>query len=409
MRCARLVESGFFPLDNELQLQPGQLTPWLAECLVRLGAWMPFQHSAEELKYFLHVTVSESKARRDTERAGAACVAVQEAEAARLQKELPPVPAGADRQLLSVDGAFVGLVGGDWAEVKTLSLGVINPPDAAGEVHTTDLSYFSRLSEANLFTQQAAVETHRRGVARSRQVCAVTDGAEWIQGFVDWHRGDAVRILDFYHAAEHVAAAGRAVLGEATPEFQSWFAQQRHTLKTGNPDHVLAALEQLAPARGTNEPLDMPDDVMGNSVLRDTLRYLRARRDKINYAQFQREGYPIGSGAGEACHKYVIEARLKGTGMRWEREHVNPMAALRNLVCNNRWDEGWSIIASQLRRPTPRSHSTASVPATPPDPPTPQAKLLPADFKLRPGIPWRNRPVGKARYLPSSERPIAKK
>jgi hypothetical protein len=390
-------------------LLPGQLTPWLGECLVRLGAWMPFQHSAEELKYFLHVTVSESKARRDTERAGTACVAVQEAEAARLQKELPDVPAGVDRQLLSVDGAFVGLVGGDWAEVKTLSLGVINPPDAAGEVHTTDLSYFSRVSEASLFTQQAGVETHRRGVARSRHVCAVTDGAEWIQGFVDWHRPDAVRILDFYHAAEHVAAAGRAMLGNATPEFQSWFDQQRHTLKAGDPDQVLAALERLAPARGTNQSPDTSDDVSGNSVLRDTVRYLRARRDKINYAQFQQAGYPIGSGAGEACHKYVIESRLKGTGMRWAREHVNPMAALRNLVCNNRWEEGWSIIASEFRRPASRPTAAASAPATPPDPPIPEAKLLPADFKLRPGISWRNRPVGNALYLPSSERPSAKK
>ena len=32
---------GFFPLDEELALLPGSLTPHLQECLVRLGAWMP--------------------------------------------------------------------------------------------------------------------------------------------------------------------------------------------------------------------------------------------------------------------------------------------------------------------------------------------------------------------------------
>lgn len=37
---------------------------------------------------------------------------------------------------------------------------------------------------------------------------AVTDGAEWIQKFIDHHRFDAVRILDFPHAAECSALAG---------------------------------------------------------------------------------------------------------------------------------------------------------------------------------------------------------
>ena len=31
-----------FPLDEELELLPGSLTPGLEEMLVRLGSWMPF-------------------------------------------------------------------------------------------------------------------------------------------------------------------------------------------------------------------------------------------------------------------------------------------------------------------------------------------------------------------------------
>ena len=45
------------------------------------------------------------------------------------------------------------------------------------------------------------METERRGVCQAKEVCAVQDGAEWIQGFVDLYRPDAVRILDFAHAA----------------------------------------------------------------------------------------------------------------------------------------------------------------------------------------------------------------
>ena len=41
------------------------------------------------------------------------------------------------------------------------------------------------------------------------------DGAEWLQGLVDYHRADAVRILDLAHAAEYLNDIGQAVQEEA--------------------------------------------------------------------------------------------------------------------------------------------------------------------------------------------------
>ena len=34
------------------------------------------------------------------------------------------------------------------------------------------------------------------------------------------------------------------------------------------------------------------------------------------------------------------------------RPHVDPMLALRNVVCNDRWEEAWPQIAEELRRQT---------------------------------------------------------
>ncbi len=80
-----------------------------------------------------------------------------------------------------------------------------------GEVCTQQISTFSRLADAEHFTQASLVETHRRGLERAAAVCAVQDGAEWLQGLVDYHRADAVRILDFAHAAEYINEIGQAV------------------------------------------------------------------------------------------------------------------------------------------------------------------------------------------------------
>ena len=61
----------------------------------------------------------------------------------------------------------------------------------------------------------------------------------------------------------------------------------------------------------------------------------------MQYPRFRQQGWPIGSGMVESANKNVVEARLKGAGMHWERKNVNPMLALRNAVCNARWQEMW--------------------------------------------------------------------
>ena len=70
----------FFPLDEELQLLPGKLTPFLQEQLVRLGIWIPSFERASSLLQALtgarvsEARVSEARVRRRTEEAGAVYV-----------------------------------------------------------------------------------------------------------------------------------------------------------------------------------------------------------------------------------------------------------------------------------------------------------------------------------------------
>jgi hypothetical protein len=175
------VGRAFFPLDDELELLSGGLTPSLQQDLVRLGSWMPFARAAQELQHFRRTDVSRPTVERITEAAGAAYEALQSGEAERIERELPAAPAGPQQQLLSVDGAMVPLVGGEWAEVKTMVIGEVQPAVMVkGEpvIHTRHHSYFSRLADAGTFQRLGPVETHRRGVETAQAVGAVTDGSE---------------------------------------------------------------------------------------------------------------------------------------------------------------------------------------------------------------------------------------
>jgi hypothetical protein len=438
MRPAPPVGWVFFPLDEELHLFTGPFTPSLVESIVRLGTWMPFGPVTQGIAYFCKVSLSEATARRKTEEAGQAYVEVQTAQVEAIAREEGAGPVGPPLQQLSVDGAMVPLLHQEWGEVKTLALGVIGPPvQEKGEwhVHATQLSYFSRMTDHETFSRLATVETHRRGTPSAGTVCAVNDGAEWEQQFVDDHRPDAVRILDWGHSAEHVSAVGRAVWGQDPLAEQTWRTEQLRALKADDPPSLLAELQRLRETLTTTEH----DGVDGQAapVVEANLAYFSKRQEQIRYAAFAQAGYPLGSGAVESGNKLVVEARLKGAGMHWAPEHVDPMVALRTVACSDRWEEAWPPISTRLRERTkeraatrrmarqeakaderpvhdllpqrsepdsigppsppvvPRSAERAAPDCLSPEPtPPPARSRIPAA-----NHPWRHQPIGKARYL----------
>jgi len=141
------------------------------------------------------------------------------------------------------------------------------------------------------------------------------------------------------------------------------------------------------------------------------------------------QGWPIGSGAVESGNKIVVEARLKGAGMHWAHNNVNPMVALPNALCSDCWAEARAQILTpqhlqmlrvrQSRRErylaeratTPAAAETLPCgavveptlmnPMSQPDPfvadeSSPSTTREP--WRPGPDHPWRHSPIGKAKY-----------
>jgi hypothetical protein len=362
----------------------------MQEGMVRLATWMPFRQAGEQLEFFMGTAVGATTIRQTTEQAGEAHVQLQDNKVATIEAHCPPSPPGPEVQLMSVDGAFIQLVGGEWKEVKTLALGVVGKPveeDGEQVVHTHELSYFSRMSDSKEFERQALVEIHERGVEKAETVCAVTDGAEWIQRFVDVHRPDAVRILDFAHAKEKITEVGKTIEEQglllafleqkceekrakrnkscqtnkkqaAEPKklkqtqqqlaaqqskvrLEGWLDGQAEELKKGEAALVLQEIERLVTL------MQEAGHAKAAETMAKCLNYLKERHSMIAYATFREQGYPIGSGSVESANKLVVESRMKGAGMRWGEHHVDAMLALRNVVCSDRWRPAWKQIRQQ--------------------------------------------------------------
>src|SRR5207253_7452154 len=117
-----------------------------------------------------------------------------------------------------------------------------------------------------------------------------------------------------------------------------WLGQQLHELKHQGPAAVLKEVTRLL-----HNHLHVAD-------LDKKVSYLCKREPHMQYPRYQEVGWPLGSGSVESANNGVVQARLKGPGMRWERSHVNPMLALRTAVCSDQWEPAWQEAGHQRLR-----------------------------------------------------------
>jgi hypothetical protein len=219
------------------------------------------------------------------------------------------------------------------------------------------------------------------------------DGASWLQELISEQCPDAVRILDFPHAASYLHSAAHAAFGAESPEAEQWLDDWVPRFKTEEPEVILTALRAL------------PTPTQEAAVAKGTaLRYLGSRKEQIRYATFREQGLPIGSGMVESAGKLVVEARLKGSGMHWARANLTPLLALRSRLCSGQWDEVWPRIHQRwrdairrqqrtLRRQRQAAHATRQPSPPPPDSPhrEPVAKTI-IDGRPTADHPWYGHP-----------------
>jgi hypothetical protein len=339
------VEQRFSPLDRVLGLLPGAYTPQVQEAITRLGSRMTYREAQEELARLWKVKISATGIQQITLRHGRAAEAVIQAKVAKLEAGAALPAAQPEQLVMCTDGAMVQLTTGEWREVKTMALGEFGAQwDARQQqvvTQTTHLSYFSRVATAEEFTRASVVEWQRRGGDNAHTVVAVQDGANWIQGVIDYHCPQATRVIDFAHALGYVAVVGRAIYGPETEVFRRWYGRMSRQLGHQPPQRTVNELRLLQRQH--------PDHPEADEIA-TAIRYLEKRLPMIDYPHFRRQQIPLGSGIVESGHKVVMQKRMKQAGMRWAEANLNPMLALRVALSNQTWNQSWREIEAWVRQ-----------------------------------------------------------
>ena len=166
------------------------------------------------------------------------------------------------------------------------------------------------------------------GYGENTWVHGVGDGASWVAQQMAEVFPRQRFLLDRYHLLEHLYAGAAGLPADFQLSAQEWVQQQVDQIDCAEVAQVVAQCRALA-----GEDPAHPLGALG--------RYLENQQAHLDYASATAEGLPIGSGAVEGGHRYVVQARLKLPGTWWKEETVNPMLALRTLRTNGRWEAFW--------------------------------------------------------------------
>jgi hypothetical protein len=211
----------------------------------------------------------------------------------------------------------------------------------AEDPERVDVRYAARMPEAKMETLvHGLVDQTARALQRGSYLHRVVlaDGKREIWRTVDEHSvfDGFTRILDFYHAAQHLSKAAEHLFGKASAKADHWYRSWRHKLRH-DPGAVTGLLRSLSYhrrhlRRGTERHRQASVE----------LGYFRNNRDKMDYASYHAAGLIIGSGPVEAAAKTLVGHRLKRSGMRWTRQGGQQILNLRVHVQSGRWDPFWN-------------------------------------------------------------------
>jgi hypothetical protein len=169
-------------------------------------------------------------------------------------------------------------------------------------------------------------------ISSARRKYSVSDGASWIlrQYNTQLPMLDE-NILDFYHFREHVTAAGNILFGEGSKEALSWKEKMMEIAKNQG---SLVMLDRLG------ECLAELKDNQKRQELENLREYIGKRIAMTDYPYFLAMGYDIGSGPTESfCG--CLTKRIKGSGMRWDKDNADAVMALASVYYSNQWNKYW--------------------------------------------------------------------
>ena len=366
-------EGGDTPIDRLVDWAESAVSVGVREMCCRLGiAGGSFDRSVENLQRAAQVQISAEYYRQSVESDGQAVLAAQDSEQLELDwsakdcKTKTPQGQEVSRIYLSADGVMAPVTtqaeklkrratvmkrrrekrpaqgtrrrrlaavkGG--AEQRYKQFNLVAFYDQDQEHRLVSVTRKDHCGSGRLMRRDAA----RLRIRAAEERVAVIDGAPCLRNQIERQRLPMTAVgLDFYHLSEHVHKARRETFGEEDESGRTWAGELLDTVRHEGYDPCWKKLTEWRSRQRSPAKRRSADEL---------LHYVAQRKEMIRYDEFERRGWHIGSGPIEAMCKATTR-RLKGSGMRWNRENAEAMMALEALYQSKQWDQYWTKQAWQ--------------------------------------------------------------
>ena len=312
------------PLENKARIV-GSSTPRFAKMVSWKYAQLPASKVSQDLEENHHRKTS----RKLIQKIGAVVGQMAQQKELDWVYELPQLESVVSHISVSRDGTTTPILREGYRETMC---GTISFYDSTGSrMHTI---YSARAPEYGKESFDRVMDMELDRVKKQYpkvQYIGLADGAK--NNWTYLEKCTSIHILDFFHATEHLAEVSY-VMNNDEKLRQQWLcgASQDLKHKTRGAKMILMELKHHRKTFTAQVP----------EVLEKTITYFENNLHRMNYAAFQKQGYPIGSGVTEAACKVLAKQRLNGSGMKWTIEVAQHILLLRGLICTKgRWTQFW--------------------------------------------------------------------
>jgi hypothetical protein len=303
----------------------------MQELMIFAGHSSCYEKSNEVLEKYLSVKVSAVQVYRVTDLYGEQIGKEMDS------KECSLTPLRQDDTLyVESDGSMVLTRKEGWKEVKagrifkaSDSVRVDGKPG-----YISHSQYMAHLGDHKTFCNQMEDLIESYNVKGSRLVF-ISDGAPWIKNWVEDAFPNAISVLDFYHASEHLYGFVEQFFKDKA-KGQKWAKAQKELLLNSKVEQVIKNVRRKA---GTD-----------NKAANNLIDYYNSNINRMDYKRYKQVGCGIiGSGAIESTHRTLIQERMKLSGQRWSKKGAQNMLNLRVTNMNGQWNKIVKLVKTEFK------------------------------------------------------------
>jgi hypothetical protein len=323
-RCSE-CHNTYNPWDTEQGLNSRVWSPRVKAFVATVCADLPYKAAMKLVKLATGLVIEESSGeeivrdigiRLRIEEEKAIIAAVDTGEEVITDSSPSRIYIGIDAAKAHTDGA--------WHDIKTAVIYEGKRLDGAEIDAVSNSRFIAAQEKSEDFGRRVYTKAMQAGHDKARECIVLADGGEWIWNEVRNHFPRSIKILDYFHACEHIYNLAAVLYGEGNPKGKRWAKEHCEKLKNQGPKSLLTAIKRRK-----------PKDESSREALRLEGGYFKKYRKYMNYPAYRARGMMIGSGPVESACKVVVGQRMKMAGMRWTKDGADVVLAVRTALLSN--------------------------------------------------------------------------